>query len=136
MPGPAEVSCLGLLLSGGSLVLGLAEVSDSGLFPYTCSCEVCFLRPVLSLSQACFHRFPWFGPASREVPGLGPVLQRSLVQVYSLEGLRLMPGPTEVSGYGLFPQWTCCTSLSCSCFSGVCCLRPALLEFTGSGLFL
>lgn len=86
MPGPAEVSCLGLLLSGGSLVLGPAEVSDSGLFPYTCSCEVCFLRPVL---------------AEVTVSGLFP--QNSLVWASFQRGSWLGPSPPEVSGSGLLP---------------------------------
>ena len=110
------------------------------------------LRPSL-LVQSCLD--PWSGSAPAEVPGLGLVLQRSLVPVYSLGSPRLrctrlaedlpqaypLRGPTKVCGSCLFPrrsQTHAQTSkghwflpspqwlLPCTCSCGVCCFRPAL----------
>ena len=54
------------------------------------------------------------------------MLQRSLISAYPLVGPRLMPGPTEVFGSGLLPQWL----LPCMHSCGVCCLRSAPAKVT------
>lgn len=117
MPGPAEVSGFGpAFFTIVPLYLPLWRS-----LPQACSCGGRWLRPV-SIDLPGLGPLPW--------SGLGPDLQRLLVQVYSLGVPRLAPGPTEVSGSSLLPQWL----LTWTCSSGVCSLRPA--EVTVSGPFL
>lgn len=90
-----EVSSQGLLPWRSLTRAWSPQVSDSGLLPWqslpcTCSCGGHCLGPALakvtgsgllqyrSLTQAYFHRYPQFGPAPGEVPGLSLVPQRSL----------------------------------------------------------
>ena len=90
-----------------------------------CSHRDCSLR-ALSAEVAALGLLwqrSWLRPTLSEFPDLCPYLQRSPVPAYSLGGPRLMPGSAKVSGCILLLQCL----LPCTCFCGVCCLRPASL---------
>ena len=63
---------------------------------------------------------PWLGPSPAEVSGSSLLSWRSQTHAWAHRGLRLLPTPSVVTP---------------SCSSGVCCLRSALVEFTGSACF-
>lgn len=63
---------------------------------------------------------PWLRPNPAEVSGSGLLPRRSQTHAWAHRGLRLLPTPSVVTP---------------SCSSGVCCLRTALVEFTGSACF-